>query len=98
MLSSVSFVSLNFSSQIPVLALFIKNAFCFELSMIKDGIDTQAGLCEILAITAEILSLNNTEHVVLVLSCPVCYWQAQCFDTRFGMKFKISLRWLIGKV
>jgi len=50
MLPSVSPVSCSFSLQIPVRTQFIKNAFCFELSVMKDGIDIQAGLCEILAI------------------------------------------------
>lgn len=56
MLPSVSFVSLNFSSKVPMCTLFIKKAFCSELSIIKAGIDAQAGFCAILALTAGILS------------------------------------------
>lgn len=65
--------------------------------VINGGIDIQAGLCAVLAVIAAI-SKKNTELVVLVLSCPVCYWQSRCFGTHLMMKFRISFEWLIGKV
>lgn len=54
-------------------------------------------MCAIPAVIAAI-SRKNTELVVLVLSCLVCYWQSRCFGTHLMMKFRISFECLIGKV